>query len=107
MHLRHKRKYARGDVGEGKSFFFRGRRGALNLRAQNLALFVQIASGVDDDTWTFHLQAGDYSRWFREAIKDDALADEAATVEKETDVHPGESRARIRQAIEQRYTLPA
>ena len=107
MHLRHKRKYARGDVGEGKSFFFRGRRGALNLRAQNLALFVQIASGVDDDTWTFHLQAGDYSRWFREAIKDDALADEAATVEKETDVNPGDSRTRIRQAIEQRYTLPA
>src|SRR6202000_639641 len=81
-HLRHQRKYARGDMGEDKSFYFRGPQGALNLRAQNLALFVQIAGGVDDGTWEHHLKQGDYSRWFRDAIKDDALADDAAAVER-------------------------
>jgi hypothetical protein len=107
QHLRHKRKYARGDVGEDKSFFFRGKTGALNLRAQNLALFVQIASGVDDDTWSHHLRAGDYSRWFREAIKDEALAEDAATVERDRNLEPADSRAKVREAIEKRYTLPA
>ncbi len=106
-HLRHKRKYARGDVGEDKSFYFRGPRGALHLRAQNLVLFVQIGAGVDDDTWEHHLRAGDYSRWFREAIKDEALADDTATVEHDRALGPAETRSRIRAAIEERYTLPA
>jgi hydroxymethylpyrimidine pyrophosphatase-like HAD family hydrolase/energy-coupling factor transporter ATP-binding protein EcfA2 len=107
LHLRHKRKYARGDLGEDKSFFFRGPRGALNLRAQNLAIFVQMASGVDDESWLHHLRAGDYSRWFREAIKDEPLADDAANVERDRGLTPVESRGRIREAIERRYTLPA
>ncbi len=107
MHQRHKRKYALGDVGAERSFFFRGPRGALNLRAQNLVLFVQMANGIDDDSWTFHLRAGDYSRWFRDAIKDDALAREAEDVEKDRALSPTESRARIRSAIETRYTFPA
>jgi len=48
---RHRRKYAQGALGEDKSFYFRGPHDALNLRAHNLALFLQIADGVDDDTW--------------------------------------------------------
>ncbi len=107
MHMRHKRKYALGDMGDDRSFFFRGPHGALNLRAQNLALFMQIASGVDDDTWTFHLRAGDYSRWFRDAIKDEALAEEAARAENDAALSAAESRARIREAIESRYTQPS
>lgn len=107
MHLRHKRKYARGDVGADRSFFFRGPHGALNLRAPNLAMFIEMANGVDDDSWLFHLRDGDYSRWFRDAIKDESLADEAARVEQDAGLAPSESRARIREAIEKRYTLPA
>jgi hydroxymethylpyrimidine pyrophosphatase-like HAD family hydrolase len=107
LHLRHQRKYARGDLGDDKSFFFRGRRGALNLRAQNLAIFVQMANGVDDDSWLFHLHAGDYSRWFRDAIRDDALAREAATVERDRTLPAAASRAKVRDAIAKRYTLPA
>src|SRR5579885_238152 len=68
--LRHRRKYAEGDIQE-KSFYFRGPKGKLNLRAQNLALFVQIADGVDDETWMHHLRQGDYSRWIRTAIEED------------------------------------
>ncbi len=105
--LRHMRKYARGDVGETKSFVFRGPTGALHLRAQNLTLFMQMADGVDDSTWMHHLRAGDYSRWFREAIKDDELADEASRLEAEArqGMDGRESRRRIREAIDRRYTL--
>ncbi len=104
---RHRRKYAEGELPPDRSFYFRGPDGALNLRAQNLVLFMQIADGVDDATWMHHLKQGDYSRWFREKIKDDGLADEARRLERQADLSPVESRARIRAAIEQHYTLPA
>jgi HAD superfamily hydrolase (TIGR01484 family) len=104
---RHTRKYAEGELGPDRSFFFRGPGDRLNLRAQNLFLFMQIADGVDDDTWRHHLRSRDYSRWMREAIKDPGLADDVAQVEERDDMPPLESRRRVRQAIEERYTLPA
>ena len=100
---RHLRKYAEGELGEDKSFWFRGPDGKLNLRAQNLQLFLQLADGVDDDTWTWHLRRGDYSRWFREAIKDEALAGEVQGIEQ-AGMSARESRARLRERVEQRYT---
>jgi len=102
---RHQRKYAEGNLGEDKSFYFRGPDGRLNLRAQNLTLFLQMAEGVDDETWLYHLRAGDYSAWIREAVKDDALADEVAAVEGD-ELSPADSRARVREAVEARYTGP-
>jgi hypothetical protein len=104
---RHVRKYAQGDLGEEKSFYFRGPQGRLNLRAQNLMLFLQLSEGVDDATWAHHLGRGDYSQWLRESIKDDELASEVAAVEGRADLSPVESRARVRAAIERRYTLPS
>ncbi len=106
-HRRHVRKYATGDLGEDKSFYFRGAAGQLNLRAQNLGVFMQLADGVDDDTWLHHLKQRGYSRWFREAIKDDELASEAAAVENQAGLSPMESRALIKAAIERRYTAPS
>ena len=79
---RHKRKYAEGELGPDLSFYFRGPDGKLNLRAQNLMLFLQIAEGVDDHTWEHHRARGDYSDWFRHVIKDDELAREAAARSK-------------------------
>ncbi|HYB99649.1 MAG TPA: HAD hydrolase family protein [Candidatus Limnocylindrales bacterium] len=102
---RHLRKYAEGDLGD-MSFYFRGPQERLNLRAQNLALFTQIAEGVDDETWLHHLRQRDYSKWFRFAIKDDTLADEAEQIETR-DMSPVESRQAIKRAIEDRYTAPA
>ncbi len=104
---RHTRKYAEGDLGEDKSFYFRGPRDALNLRAQNLSLFLQMADGVDDDTWSHHLARGDYSAWFREAIKDEGLAKEAQAVEADRSADAHKSRARMREIVEARYTAPA
>jgi hypothetical protein len=100
-HQRHTRKYAEGRLGDDKSFYFRGPAGALNLRAYNLATFLELAQGVDDATWLFHLRRGDYTRWFRDAIKDDDLADEAQRVESDSD--PGHSRAAVIEAIKRRY----
>lgn len=107
-HSRHSRKYAEGNLGPDRSFVFRGPEGKLHLRAQNLVLFLQMAEGVDDETWMFHLRNGDYSTWFREGIKDDDLSSEAERIEKELrDASAEESRAGIREAIEKRYTLPS
>jgi hydroxymethylpyrimidine pyrophosphatase-like HAD family hydrolase len=104
---RHVRKYATGELGPDKSFYFRGPEKKLNLRAYNLELFLQMGDGVDEATWLHHLRAGDVSQWFRDAIRDPELADEAAAVEQDTALPAAESRQRIRQAIEARYTAAA
>ncbi len=103
---RHRRKYATGELGADKSFYFRGPDGKLNLRAQNLKMFAQLASGVDDDTWLHHLRQGDYSRWLRNAVKDSRIADEVEQVEHER-LPPAESRARIIASLDRHYTAPA
>lgn len=52
---RHRRKYAEGELEPERVFYFRGAAGKMNLRAHNLSTFLQLAEGVDDDTWLFHL----------------------------------------------------
>ena len=106
-HKRHTRKYAEGDLGPDLSFYFRGPKKALNLKAQNLMIFLQISDGIDDATWEHHLRAGDYSAWFRKVIKDDDMAQEAAEIEADQSLRPGESRKRVRELVSRRYTAPA
>lgn len=101
---RHRRKYAEGTLGPDKSFYFRGPHDKLRLRAQNLGIFLQMADGVDDDTWIHHLRNGDYSTWIRTAIKDDELADEIAKIERAEELSAERSRAAVAEAIGQRYT---
>jgi HAD superfamily hydrolase (TIGR01484 family) len=103
---RHVRKYAEGELRPDKSFFFRGPAGKLNLRAQNLQIFLQLADGVDDETWLHHLGRGDYSRWMRDSIRDEDLADEVEQVERSRE-GAAETRKRIRTLVEDRYTAPA
>ena len=103
--IRHLRKYAEGNMRD-RSFYFRGPAGRHNLRAQNLVIFSQIAEGIDEETWLFHLHRGDYSRWFREAVKDSYLADHAERIEQRQDLRPAETRELMRSFIEGRYTLP-
>ena len=104
---RHTRKYAEGELPPERSFYFRGPQNKLKLRAHNLILFLQMADGGDEDTWTHHLKRGDYSDWIRHAIKDDSLADQIRSVEQNEALSAAESLREIREAIEQRYTLPA
>jgi hydroxymethylpyrimidine pyrophosphatase-like HAD family hydrolase len=103
--LRHRRKYAEGDL-RWHSFYFRGPDGHHNLKAQNLAMFCQIAQGIDEATWMFHLRRGDYSNWFHHAIKDEFLASEAQRVERRRDLTPWQTREAIRELVNSRYTLP-
>lgn len=104
---RHVRKYSEGELPEDRSFYFRGPDGRLKLRAQNLVLFMQLADGVDDETWTYHLRRGDISRWIEQGIKDQALAGEVRKVEQRAGIDPQATRSAVREAIERSYTLPA
>lgn len=103
---RHSRKYTEGNLGAERSFYFRGPEGKLNLKASNLMLFLQMADGVDDDTWEFHRHRKEYSRWLRNEIKDLQLASDVEIIESDEKLSPRESRAAVRTSIESRYTLP-
>jgi HAD superfamily hydrolase (TIGR01484 family) len=103
---RHRRKYAQGELPLDRSFYFRGPAGHLNLRAQNLLLFMQIGEGVDDETWNYHLRQHHYSDWIKKCIKDDTLAQTVRGVEDQPELPVKESRRLMRAAIEERYTLP-
>ncbi len=102
--IRHHRKYAEGNL-RWHSFYFRGPNNYHNLKAQNLVVFCQIAQGIDESTWMYHLRRGDYSRWFRHAIKDNHLADEAERVERRADLEPWQTRQMIQELVNARYTL--
>jgi hypothetical protein len=106
-HRRHIRKYAEGDLGPDRSFYFRGSDEKLNLKAQNLLLFTQLAEGVDDGTWLHHLRQHDFSTWFREGIKDDSLANDARQIEDDQQLDAAESRRRVIAMIADRYTAGA
>ncbi|HEX5064364.1 MAG TPA: hypothetical protein VFV99_33545, partial [Kofleriaceae bacterium] len=102
---RHSRKYVEGNLGP-HSFYFRGPDRRLNLKASNLMLFVMLAEGVDDDTWTYHLRKREYSTWFRDNVKDPELAEAVERVETDTKLSAEASRMVIRGEITKRYTLP-
>ena len=102
---RHKKKYTSGDM-QDRSFYFTGPGKKLNLKANNLMIFIQMAEGVDDDTWSYHLSKGEYSGWFRDAVHDDELADLTEQIEqKETD--PSKSKKAILDLIKEKYTASA
>jgi HAD superfamily hydrolase (TIGR01484 family) len=104
---RHLRKYAEGSLGDDRSFYFRGPENKLKLRAQNLITFLDLADGVDEDTWLHHWQRGEISDWLRRCVKDDELADNVAAVEREAHDDAAQSRERVRELIEAQYTAPA
>jgi hydroxymethylpyrimidine pyrophosphatase-like HAD family hydrolase/GTPase SAR1 family protein len=103
---RHKRKYSVGELPPDRSFYFKGPEGKLNLRAQNLNTFIQLAEGVDEQTWLHHLHQHDYSNWMRENIKDKDLVAEVAEIEQDLAATVLQSRAKVIDAIAKRYTAP-
>lgn len=103
--IRHHRKYAEGDV-RYHSFYFRGPVGKHNIKAQNLHVFCQIAAGIGEETWMYHLRRHDYSRWMRDVIKNPDLATEVEDIENRHDLDAHQTRVRICAAVGARYTLP-
>jgi hydroxymethylpyrimidine pyrophosphatase-like HAD family hydrolase len=104
---RHRRKYAEGELPPDRSFYFRGPKQRLRLRAHNLSQFLELADGVDDATWLHHLRADDYSKWVRSEVKSDDLADRIADIERNERLSATESREAIRRAIEEQFAPPA
>lgn len=47
----------------------------------------------------------DYSRWIRESVKDEYLAELVQQIEQNSNLGPQDTRSRICDAIEARYTL--
>ncbi|MGH8902991.1 MAG: low affinity iron permease family protein [Egibacteraceae bacterium] len=98
---------AKDDLSLEHSFVFRSPDGKLNASAQSLALFAKLAEAVDDTTWLHHLHRGDYSRWFREVVRDEILASVAARLEGSAGPPADDSRQEVISAITKRYPLPA
>ncbi len=76
------------------------------MKAQNLVIFSQLSEGVDDDTWNYHLHKNEYSKWFGTYVKDNTLAEIARKVENDKSLKSKETRKKIQQAIEERYSAP-
>jgi hydroxymethylpyrimidine pyrophosphatase-like HAD family hydrolase len=104
VHLqqRHKKKYATGDM-DYNSFYFRGPENKLNLKAYNLMVFTQMASGIDEETWRYHLIRKDYSNWLRHSVHDEELARLVDEIEND-EHHIPDSRQAIVDLINDRYT---
>lgn len=86
-------------------FYFRGPNGWYDLMANTLSSFIQHSDQVDDTTWLYHLQQGDYRNWFRYVIHDDELANEVLQIEQWTEATPADKRRRLQAAIKARYMV--
>ena len=102
---RHQHSHFEGEMDEEWQFVFRGVESKLRLATPNLKQFINLATGVDDDTWNYHLQRNDYSSWFREILKNDELADEAQAIENDTSQDAQESRDRVFSSIRKCYAV--
>jgi hypothetical protein len=54
-----------------------------------------------------HWRRGEVSDWLRRCIKDPPLADRVAEIERNEPDDAGMTRRRVRELIEETYTLPA
>ena len=64
---------------------------------------MQLAEGVDEETWVYHLKRGDYARWFRDKIQDQELTAVTEQLQRADDVSPQDSRQRVLEMIRKLY----
>lgn len=102
LQQRHKKKYATGDM-DYNSFYFRGPENKLSLKAYNLVMFTQMAEGIDEETWRYHLKRKDYSNWLRHSVHDEELASLVGDIENDEQLRQGSRRAII-DLINEHYT---
>ena len=100
---RHRHSLFEGEMDEEHQFIFRGAKNQFSLRAANLKRFIELASGLDDETWTFHLERNDYSNWIDHVIKDYGLAKEIREIETKSELAPADSREAVKHTIEERF----
>lgn len=100
-HHRHSGKYVAGDVGAWHAFRF----SALRQSASNLTEFLALSSRLEDAALREHMNAGDFSNWFREVIRDDVLANKTRIVETDTALTPNDALKQISGCVQARYHL--
>jgi HAD superfamily hydrolase (TIGR01484 family) len=100
-HHRHSGKYVAGDVGPWHAFYFP----ALGKYAGNLRDFLRLSSLLDDAGLHHHLAAYDFSRWFREVIRDDVLAKQTSLIESDSQLTGENAMGQIARLVQSRYHL--
>jgi hydroxymethylpyrimidine pyrophosphatase-like HAD family hydrolase len=105
-HRRHHRKYAEGDMGPERSFYFRGPDGTTVLQAGSVAAFLELVARVSDESWRFHLKRHDYSTWISDSIGAPDLAVEVARVEDDRCLSSEDSKRRIRKLLDEYFAPP-
>ncbi len=64
---------------------------------------MEIAEGLDEETWLYHLRRHDYSTWFNEVVKDSTLAQQVKNLELNYPDDADETRAKIVQLIREHF----
>jgi len=100
-HHRHSGKYVAGDVGAWHAFRFP----SLGQSASNLTEFLKASTRLDEPALGSHLQAGDFSNWFREVIRDDVLANKTRVIETDSRLAPSVALQQITRVVQSRYHL--
>lgn len=100
-HHRHSGKYVAGDVGAWHSFHFP----TLGQSASNLTEFLSSSSQLADLPLREHMDAGDFSNWFRKVIRDDVLANKTHLIETDRTLAPKNALEQITRLVQSRYHL--
>lgn len=100
-HHRHSGKYVAGDVGAWHSFHFP----TLGQSASNLTEFLSSSTQLADLALREHMNAGDFSNWFRNVIRDDVLAKRTRLIETNRTLAPKNALEQITRLVQSRYHL--
>jgi len=106
-HVRHCHKYADIRLPQERRFYFHITDGQPIVPAATMRDFSTAVRHLDQRTLDYHLERGDFSRWFGRTIADKELATQVAGWEDELLAHRAVELERIRHqlvhAVEQRY----
>lgn len=104
-HVRHWHKYARAQLPVQLRFYMRGPQGATGAVAANLAALHRELVLCGPEVIEHHVRGGDLSRWIRDVMRDDELADSLQEIERLAGdgAAPEELRGRLLRVIEARY----
>ncbi len=74
LHIRHLHKYLDALLPKHKRFYFRTDTGYLGIEAASLFEFKEIIPSLPVESLEYHQSRGDFARWIRKALGDEALA---------------------------------
>jgi hydroxymethylpyrimidine pyrophosphatase-like HAD family hydrolase len=81
QHVRHRHKYMDVPIQAGHEFRFTFADGVVGSVARSLQELVDVLGSVTTDRIAPHVRRGDVSRWIREVLRDEVLADTVAGLE--------------------------